>query len=108
MKRVGGGDVGLPVRIGPHGVGAGQPLLLIAGPCVLEDRDFNLRHAERLAEIAEASSFPLIFKASFDKANRTKADSPRGPGLQEGLRMLEEIRSSLGLLVLTDVHESHQ
>lgn len=108
MIQVGGAQVGLPVRIGDIGVGAGQPLVLIAGPCVLEDQDFNLRHAERLRAITEAHGVPLIFKASFDKANRTKADSPRGPGMQEGLRMLEEIKRASGLALLTDVHESPQ
>lgn len=108
MIEPGGRERGLPVRVGPHGVGAGEPLLLIAGPCVLEDRDFNLRHAERLKAIAAQYGLPLVFKASFDKANRTKADSPRGPGMQEGLRMLEEIKAAHELLVLTDVHESPQ
>lgn len=108
MIQVGGAQVGLPVRIGDIGIGAGQPLALLAGPCVLQDRDFNLRHAERLKAIAEAHKISLIFKASFDKANRTKEGSPRGPGMQEGLRMLEQIKQATGLPILTDVHESAQ
>lgn len=105
---MGAAQVDLPVRVGAIDIGGSQPLALIAGPCVLEGRDFNLKHAERLTEIAEAHRVPLIFKASFDKANRTKADSPRGPGMQEGLRMLEDIRSATGLPLVTDVHESYQ
>ena len=89
-------------------VGGGAPLLLIAGPCVLEDRDFVLRHAERLKAIAAQYDFPYVFKASFDKANRTRGCSPRGPGLHEGLRLLEEVRRTLDVPVLTDVHEVEQ
>ncbi|MCA9548460.1 MAG: 3-deoxy-8-phosphooctulonate synthase [Myxococcales bacterium] len=96
------------VHVGPHAVGEGHPLLLIAGPCVLEGRDFNLRHAEHLKEVCAAHGVPFVFKASFDKANRTSGGSHRGPGLQEGLRMLEDVKRALDLLVLTDVHESHQ
>ena len=89
-------------------IGGGAPLALIAGPCVLEDRDFVLRHAEALQRIAERYSFPLIFKASFDKANRTAMSSPRGPGLDAGLRLLADVRATIGLPVLTDVHEPAQ
>jgi 2-dehydro-3-deoxyphosphooctonate aldolase (KDO 8-P synthase) len=96
------------VRVGPHAVGEGHPLLLIAGPCVLEDRDFNLRHAEHLKQVTTDRKVPFVFKASFDKANRTSGGSHRGPGLQEGLRMLEEVKRAFELVVLTDVHESHQ
>lgn len=92
-----------PVPVGPE-----LPLALIAGPCVLEGRDETLRHAERLAATAAAHQFPLLFKASFDKANRTRLDSPRGPGLQAGLRILEAVKAQLGLPVLTDVHEPGQ
>ena len=89
-------------------IGGGAPLALVAGPCVLEDRDFVLRHAARLKAIASRHGFPLIFKASFDKANRTRAASPRGPGLEDGLRLLHEVRTRLELPVLTDVHETWQ
>ena len=89
-------------------IGGGAPLLIIAGPCVLEDRSFVLRHADRLRAIVEPHGLPLIFKASFDKANRTRGSSPRGPGLDEGLRLLEAVKKECGLPVLTDVHETGQ
>jgi 2-dehydro-3-deoxyphosphooctonate aldolase (KDO 8-P synthase) len=81
---------------------------LIAGPCLLEDSDLNLRIAETLAGIQERLSLPIVFKASFDKANRARLDAPRGPGLDEGLRLLEEVQRQTGLPLLTDVHETAQ
>jgi 2-dehydro-3-deoxyphosphooctonate aldolase (KDO 8-P synthase) len=81
---------------------------LIAGPCVLEDDALNLHVGEALAQIADELSLPIIFKASFDKANRSKAGAARGPGLDAGLRKLEKVRSVTGLPVLTDVHEAAQ
>jgi 2-dehydro-3-deoxyphosphooctonate aldolase (KDO 8-P synthase) len=81
---------------------------LIAGPCVLEDDALNLRIGEELARIAAELSLPIIYKASFDKANRSKAGAARGPGLDAGLRRLERVRAESGLPVLTDVHESAQ
>ena len=81
---------------------------LIAGPCVLEDDDLNLRIANVLAESAGALDLPILFKASFDKANRSKAGAFRGPGLEAGLRKLERVRSESGLPVLTDVHAPDQ
>lgn len=81
---------------------------LIAGPCVLEDDALNLRIGERLARIAADLELPIIFKASFDKANRSSAASPRGPGLQQGLDSLSRVREATGLPVLTDVHEAGQ
>jgi 2-dehydro-3-deoxyphosphooctonate aldolase (KDO 8-P synthase) len=86
----------------------GGRFFLIAGPCVLEDDELNLRIAEELARISTELSLPIIYKASFDKANRSKAGAARGPGLQEGLRKLERVRSESGLPVLTDVHEPAQ
>jgi 2-dehydro-3-deoxyphosphooctonate aldolase (KDO 8-P synthase) len=86
----------------------GEPFFLIAGPCVLEDDTLNLRVAEALARISAALSLPIIYKASFDKANRSKAGAARGPGLDEGLRKLERVREESGLPVLTDVHEAGQ
>jgi 2-dehydro-3-deoxyphosphooctonate aldolase (KDO 8-P synthase) len=83
-------------------------LFLIAGPCVLEDDRLNLTVAETLARMAADLSLPIIFKASFDKANRSRADAFRGPGLGEGLRRLERVREATGLPLLTDVHESAQ
>jgi 2-dehydro-3-deoxyphosphooctonate aldolase (KDO 8-P synthase) len=79
-------------------------LFLIAGPCVLEDDALNLRVAEHLARLADRLPGGVIFKASFDKANRSNADAHRGPGLDEGLRALARVRSATGLPVLTDVH----
>ena len=81
---------------------------LIAGPCVLEDQDLNLRVAEHLADLSARLQIPVIFKASFDKANRSRVDSPRGPGLDEGLRRLSNVREETGLPTLTDVHLPEQ
>jgi 2-dehydro-3-deoxyphosphooctonate aldolase (KDO 8-P synthase) len=78
---------------------------LIAGPCVLEDDALNIGIGERLARISEELRLPIIYKASFDKANRSSPGSSRGPGLQEGLRRLERVRDETGLAILTDVHE---
>lgn len=82
----------------------GAPLFLIAGPCALESRDITMRVAEHLKTICAARRLPLIFKGSFDKANRTAADSARGPGMEEGLRLLAAVRREFALPVLTDVH----
>ena len=81
---------------------------LIAGPCVIESEDHVLFMAERLAAAAQAAGLPYIFKASFDKANRTSIHSFRGPGLDEGLRILARVKRELGLPILTDYHESSQ
>lgn len=81
---------------------------LIAGPCVLEDDAVNLRVAEELARLAAALGLPVVFKASFDKANRARLGAVRGPGLEAGLRALERVRDRSGLPVLTDIHESAQ
>jgi 2-dehydro-3-deoxyphosphooctonate aldolase (KDO 8-P synthase) len=97
-----------PVTIGPVTFGAGRPLGLIAGPCVMEPNDMTRRIADRLVEICGRLNLPLIFKASFDKANRTSKSSFRGPGLEEGLTVFERIKAETGLPVTTDVHESHQ
>ena len=82
--------------------------MLIAGPCVIESPEACLRHAERLAAISRASGVPIVFKSSFDKANRTSQASFRGPGLQDGLRVLERVKRETGLAVLTDIHEPAQ
>jgi 2-dehydro-3-deoxyphosphooctonate aldolase (KDO 8-P synthase) len=81
---------------------------LIAGPCVLEDDALNLRVGEALAELQVRTGVPIVFKASFDKANRSKAGAARGPGLEEGLRRLERVGAATGLPLLTDVHEAQQ
>jgi 2-dehydro-3-deoxyphosphooctonate aldolase (KDO 8-P synthase) len=91
-----------------HPVGADKPLFLIAGPCVIESEQLILSTAEALASIAARLAIPLIFKSSFDKANRSSGDSFRGLGMDEGLRILEKVRAETGLPVLTDVHEEGQ
>lgn len=88
--------------------GAGQPLLWIAGPCVIESHDLTLSIAERLAAMAQRLKIPLVFKASFDKANRTSAKSFRGPGLHEGLKTLDAVKRRTGLPLTTDIHECCQ
>ncbi len=97
-----------PVRIGSWRCGRGEPLLVIAGPCVMESRELVLQVAAHLARVAQQLQLPLVFKSSFDKANRTSVHSFRGPGLERGLRWLEEARRESGLPVTTDIHESHQ
>jgi 2-dehydro-3-deoxyphosphooctonate aldolase (KDO 8-P synthase) len=94
--------------IGSVKVGGAQPQILIAGPCVIESEAHATMIAERLKEIAARAGVPLIFKASYDKANRTSVNSYRGPGMEEGLRILKNIRKRTGLPVLTDVHEVAQ
>jgi 2-dehydro-3-deoxyphosphooctonate aldolase (KDO 8-P synthase) len=93
------------VRVGGVTIGGGAPLAVIAGPCVIESRDSALRHAERLARIAAEQKLGLVYKSSYDKANRTSGGSFRGLGRDEGLRILEEVRRATGLPTLTDVHE---
>ena len=95
-------------RVGSITIGGGAPLALIAGPCVIESRDAALRHAERLRDLAAAAGLPLIYKSSFDKANRTALASFRGVGMEDGLRVLADVRREIGLPVLTDVHEREQ
>lgn len=86
----------------------GGELVFIAGPCVIEGEEFTLRHARRIAEIAQSRGVAAVFKCSFDKANRTSAKSFRGPGLREGLRILARVRKETGLPLLTDVHAEDQ
>src|SRR5262245_11908946 len=97
-----------PVTIGPVRIGRGEPLALIAGPCVMEPNDLTLIIARRLKTIAGELQIPLIFKASFDKANRTSKSSYRGPGLAGGMKVFECVKAETGLPVTTDVHETHQ
>jgi 2-dehydro-3-deoxyphosphooctonate aldolase (KDO 8-P synthase) len=89
-------------------IGEGYPLTLIAGPCVIESEEFTIKMAEGIATICDRLGISLIFKASFDKANRTSVQSFRGSSLEEGLRVLERVKSEIGLPVLTDIHESNQ
>jgi 2-dehydro-3-deoxyphosphooctonate aldolase (KDO 8-P synthase) len=96
------------IRIGPVTVANDRPLALIAGPCVMESREHALTTAGRLAEICKKLGIGLIFKTSFDKANRTSGASPRGVGLEDALPVFAEIREKIGCPVLTDVHEPAQ
>ena len=93
-----------PVAVGPYRCGDDQPLLLIAGPCVLQSDDLSMQIAETLLRINQRSDVNVVFKASFDKANRTSAAAKRGPGLQEGLEMLSRVAMRTGLPTTTDVH----
>ncbi len=95
-------------RLGEVEVGEGRPLTAIAGPCVIESRDQCLQVAETMARRCEALGLGYIFKASFDKANRSSIHSARGPGVEEGLRVLEAVRAETGARVTTDVHEPAQ
>ena len=93
------------IKIGNVKIGGGNPLALIAGPCVIESQELCFQIGKEVKAICRELGIPYIFKASYDKANRTSVNSSRGPGLIEGLQILAEIRSSLGVPVLTDVHE---
>jgi 2-dehydro-3-deoxyphosphooctonate aldolase (KDO 8-P synthase) len=95
-------------RIGGHPVGDGQRLLLIAGPCVMEGEAHALAHARRVKALADRHGLPVVFKASFDKANRSSGKSFRGPGLERGLAAFEAVKRETGLPCLTDVHETWQ
>lgn len=104
-----GAETAATARLAPSlTVGAGCPLALIAGPCVIESPEHLLHMAGLLREIAGEFAVPLVFKASFDKANRSSRDSFRGPGLEAGLAALAAVKERLALPVLTDVHEVHQ
>jgi 2-dehydro-3-deoxyphosphooctonate aldolase (KDO 8-P synthase) len=96
-----------PVKVGDVIFG-GPQLALIAGPCVIESAESSLRHADRILNISRQTATPIVFKSSFDKANRTSHTSFRGLGLEEGLRVLERVKDATGLPVLTDVHEAAQ
>ncbi|BDG03287.1 3-deoxy-8-phosphooctulonate synthase [Anaeromyxobacter oryzae] len=95
-------------RVGGHLIGDGQKLLLIAGPCVMEGEAHALAHARRVKALAEKHGLPVVFKASFDKANRSSGRSFRGPGLEKGLAAFEVVKRETGLPCLTDVHETWQ
>ena len=96
------------VTVGRVKLGGGRPLVLIAGPCVIEDESATLRHAERLMTICNGLGMELVFKASYDKANRTSAHAFRGPGMDEGLKILAKVKQSLGLPLLSDIHSIEQ
>ena len=93
------------VRIGDATFGGGHPFALIAGPCVIESRDHTLRHAEAIHKACRERGIGLVFKSSFDKANRTSGRAFRGPGMDEGLATLQAVKDQLGLPTLTDVHD---
>jgi len=96
------------VKVGNIEIGAGRPLVVIAGPCVIESRESALKHASLLKEAADRVGVPYIFKSSYDKANRSSVDSYRGPGLGKGLEILAEVKQKIGVPILTDVHEREQ
>jgi 2-dehydro-3-deoxyphosphooctonate aldolase (KDO 8-P synthase) len=96
------------ISLGSLRLGGANPLFLIAGPCVIESEAHARSMAERVAKIAAAAGVPYIFKASYDKANRSSGKAFRGPGLTEGLRVLGKIKADLGLPVLADIHEASQ
>ena len=97
-----------PVPIGEHLCGPGQPLLWILGPCVIESHDLTLQIADSLRQLADRLKLPIVFKASFDKANRSSGKSFRGPGLREGLKTLTAVKQRTGLPLTTDVHDPAQ
>ncbi len=96
------------VTVGNIKIGGNNPLVLIAGPCVIESRDETLRVAESVKNITERLGIPYIFKASYDKANRTSITSYRGPGLEKGLRILAEVKEKVSVPVLSDVHHPQE
>ena len=94
------------VAIGEITVGEGSPLLLVSGPCVLESEELALRTAEGLVRLARQHEWPLVFKSSYRKDNRSEPEAYRGPGLEPGLRILQRVRAELGVAVTTDVHRA--
>lgn len=96
------------VKIGNFEVGAGNPLVLLAGPCVLESYERSLYIGKTIKEITSRLGIPYVFKASFDKANRSSYNGYRGPGLEEGLKWLQSIKEELNVPVVTDIHNETQ
>ena len=96
------------IKIGGFEVKNDNKFFLIAGPCVIENRDHALYHAKMIKQICDELSLDFVFKSSFDKANRTNINSSRGVGIEKGLEILNEIKNSLNVPVLTDIHESYQ
>ena len=92
------------VYVGSVSIGDGHPLVLISGPCVIETEEIALRTAEALKKICEELEIPLIYKSSFEKDNRSTAENYRGPGLEKGLKILEKVKSSFGIPILSDIH----
>lgn len=100
--------MGIRMLLSGSKIGPSEPLFVIAGPCVIESEHHTLGVAEHLASVARRLGLLVVFKSSFDKANRSSDKSFRGPGIEEGLRILEKVRAETGLMVLTDVHEREQ
>ena len=98
----------MPVRIDKIQVGENQPFLIIAGPCVIESWEITYNTAKFLKDLSNELNFSLVFKSSYDKANRTSIDSFRGPGLKDGLALLAEIKAKLGVALLSDIHDESQ
>jgi len=98
----------VPVKVGPYQIGPDQSLLFIVGPCVIESRELVLKVASRLVEIRDELGVQIVFKSSFDKANRSSIDSFRGPGLEKGLEILSEVKEKTGLPLTTDIHLPEQ
>lgn len=96
------------VKVGQISIGNNKPLVLIAGPCVIEDENICFQIAQRLVQITRELNIPFIFKASYDKANRSSIHSYRGPGLERGLEILKQIKEKFGIPILTDVHCRNQ
>ena len=93
------------IAVGPHAIGGGRPLLFVLGPCVIESRDHTLKIAESIRAIADDLGIAVVFKASFDKANRSSGKSFRGVGIEAGLKILEAVKDAFGFPLTTDVHE---
>lgn len=96
------------VKIGDNYIGGGEPLMLFAGPCVLESLERSLFIGRSIKEITDKLNIPYVFKASFDKANRSSFHSYRGPGLKDGVKMLKKIKKELKVPIVTDIHEAYQ
>ena len=96
------------VSIGDIELGQGKRIVLFSGPCVIESAESVVRHAKAIKKIAEAVGMPFVFKASFDKANRSSARSFRGPGIAEGLKILRQVKDETGVLVVSDIHSIEQ
>jgi len=96
------------VTLGSIKIGGKNPMVLIAGPCAIEDEKSTMRHAERLKKITDKAGVPFVFKSSYDKANRTSGKSYRGPGIDKGLKILKKVKDELGVFILSDVHTEEE
>jgi len=96
------------VKLGSIKIGGGNPVVLIAGPCVIESEKSTIRHAEKIKKITDRLKIPFIFKSSYDKANRTSVKSYRGPGIEDGLKILKKVKKDVGIYVLSDVHTTEE